>query len=226
MKKKVSTKPISEHSRRQREKILRAASRLFWQKTYLGTSIDDIADIARINKATIYYYFKSKSVILYEIVMEYMQNIYEQALAITNSTLPPEKKLEVLLSNYLKWQISHPGQAIVGQIERRSLPPKLLRSHTAIRDQYEAIFSKVINEILAANQSVVVDEKMTCLFTLGLANSVVHWYKPNGRLPADEVVSQAVTYIMRAISSHMNSSRPDIASQVDGIIKEKIEAVN
>ncbi|MBW2346741.1 MAG: helix-turn-helix transcriptional regulator, partial [Deltaproteobacteria bacterium] len=47
---------LSERQIRRREhqkkKILSAASRLFWKKGYNGTSIEDIAKTADVNKAT------------------------------------------------------------------------------------------------------------------------------------------------------------------------------
>jgi AcrR family transcriptional regulator len=53
---------------KQHQKILSAAGHLFWKKGYLGTSIDDIAKAANVNKAAVYYYFKDKSFLLYEVI--------------------------------------------------------------------------------------------------------------------------------------------------------------
>ena len=58
----------NQRSIRQRKKILNAAGRLFWQKGFKATTLDDIARAGRINKATIYYYFKNKAFLLFEIV--------------------------------------------------------------------------------------------------------------------------------------------------------------
>lgn len=43
------------------------ASKLFAARGYHGTRMDDIADVAGLNKATVYHYFASKALILYEI---------------------------------------------------------------------------------------------------------------------------------------------------------------
>lgn len=52
-----------------REKILDAAKVLFSKKGFEGCNVDVIAENAKVNKATIYYHFKSKA-ILYETVLE------------------------------------------------------------------------------------------------------------------------------------------------------------
>jgi AcrR family transcriptional regulator len=49
-------------------KILEAAKKLFAEKGFDGARVDDIAENAGVNKALIYYYFKSKRDILEELV--------------------------------------------------------------------------------------------------------------------------------------------------------------
>lgn len=46
-----------------RQRILSTAEKLFSQKGYDATSVDEIAQKARVNKALIYYYFKNKEAI-------------------------------------------------------------------------------------------------------------------------------------------------------------------
>lgn len=50
-----------------KDKILASARILFAQKGYDGTSVDEIAKTAQINKALIYYHFKNKSAIKEEL---------------------------------------------------------------------------------------------------------------------------------------------------------------
>jgi AcrR family transcriptional regulator len=47
-----------------KRKILRAAERLFAQQGYDGTSVDQVAALAQVNKALIYYYYKNKQALL------------------------------------------------------------------------------------------------------------------------------------------------------------------
>lgn len=62
-----------------RERIINAAIELFSQKGYDATRVSDIASSANVNKALIYYYFKSKQDIL-----DYMVNsLLNNAVSIT-----------------------------------------------------------------------------------------------------------------------------------------------
>lgn len=65
-----------------RDKILLSAKALFSQKGYDGTSVDEIARSAQINKALIYYHFKNKAAIKEEL---FSQTINE-ALSLIGET--------------------------------------------------------------------------------------------------------------------------------------------
>ncbi|MGI6530844.1 MAG: TetR/AcrR family transcriptional regulator [Bacillota bacterium] len=62
-----------------RERIIKAATQLFSQKGYDATRVSDIATAADVNKALIYYYFKSK-----EDILDYMvHSLLNNAVSIT-----------------------------------------------------------------------------------------------------------------------------------------------
>jgi AcrR family transcriptional regulator len=184
---------------RQKKKIINVAGRLFYQNGYQGTTLDEIAKAGKINKATIYYYFNSKAILLFEIVCGVMHEVLELARPIENSSLTPEEKLKTLILQHVKWELSLKWPAI-GLTERRNLPPKLLKEYLELRDEYEAIFRKVMLERFGGNPSPGANMKLYSLFTLGLLNSFFHWYKPNGALSLEEVAEEAYRFIHRAIS--------------------------
>jgi TetR/AcrR family transcriptional regulator, cholesterol catabolism regulator len=188
----------ADRSNGPRERILKVAGRLFWQKSYIGTSTKDVAKNTGLNKSTIYYYFKSKSQILYEIVFEAINELLALAEPVVNSDLSSDKKLELLIINHLKWETTHPGLAGIGQVERKNLPPKLMRSFTDLRDDYENMFRKVIGEVIV-NNKFPIEPKLATQFTLGLLNSVIYWYKPSGKLTDEEIAQKAFEYITRAL---------------------------
>mgnify|MGYP000223763063 CR=1 FL=1 len=62
-----------------RERIINASKQLFSQKGYDATRVNDIAKAANVNKALIYYYFKSK-----EDILDYMVNsLLNNAVSLT-----------------------------------------------------------------------------------------------------------------------------------------------
>jgi len=64
---------VARDSKASREKILAIAISMFARKGFDGARMDGIAKEANVNKALIYYYFKSKSMILEEIFKTFDQ---------------------------------------------------------------------------------------------------------------------------------------------------------
>jgi AcrR family transcriptional regulator len=191
--------PQSAHLQRQREKILSVVGRLFWEKGYLATSVDEIADVAKVNKASIYYYFPNKAAILYEIALMTMRALIDQAVSIVDSNLEIERKIEAFVSNHVRFSLNHLGFSGIGQMERRNLPPKLLRTYVSLRDEYEGIFRKMLEEGMEQGRFRLKSSKLTSLFILGFLNSFFQWFRPTGKLSSEEIASEACVFISNAL---------------------------
>jgi len=88
-----------------KQKVMDAASQLFFQKGFHGTSVRDIADQAGVNVSLISYYFKSKQGLLEYAVTEYYEaylEAMEQSLHDTESLSSLEilKKLTYEMIQY------------------------------------------------------------------------------------------------------------------------------
>ena len=77
------------------EKILTAAKNEFAALGYAGSRVDSIAEKARVNKAMIYYHFKSKEVLYERILKDLTSNIFRQ---IQEAAIEEGDPLEVLYS--------------------------------------------------------------------------------------------------------------------------------
>ena len=71
--------------------ILLAAEKVFVQRGYRLTTVDDIADEAQFSKATLYRYFKSKSDILFEIILSSFEESYDGIRKIRTKTYRERK---------------------------------------------------------------------------------------------------------------------------------------
>jgi len=83
---------ITDYQRLRSEKtraaILAAAERVFAQSGLAGARTDAIAKAAGVNKALLYYYFKSKDDLYEAVVEEHFRQFNEQTLALLNSGGP------------------------------------------------------------------------------------------------------------------------------------------
>ena len=76
-----------------KENILKVAQNLFAKFGLPKTTIDDIARKARMGKASIYYYFKSKESIYKEVVDKEGRVLQERILTAVNAEQTPQQKI-------------------------------------------------------------------------------------------------------------------------------------
>lgn len=190
----------NSRSEANREKILSAAGRFFWQKGYIATSIDDIAKATKMNKASIYYYFKNKAAILHELGTTTLQAMIDQALPVVNSSLTPEKKMELFITNHIEFLLDHLDLTGIGYKERKHLPRKLFQIYLNLRDEYEGIFRKILQEGVEQGRFSCRDAKLSSLLFMGLLNSTIQWFKPAGKFSPDDVASEVCAIVSKALN--------------------------
>lgn len=91
---------ITELGSRKREHILRAAEKEFEKYGFNGARMQRIADAAGVPKANVHYYFTNKQA-LYDAVLAYVIELWNQALAPIDASDDPAKVLE----NYVRMKV-------------------------------------------------------------------------------------------------------------------------
>ena len=88
--------------------IVTNAIQLFSRKGYASASMDELAGMCGLNKAMVFYYFKSKKG-LYEAVMrEVLEEIQRTVIEENKTHKTPEQELEGFIRTYAKFACSHP----------------------------------------------------------------------------------------------------------------------
>ena len=88
-----------------RQRIVNAATKLIMLKGASQTSLSDIAREVGISKGTLYYYYPSKSELIFDITDRHMRQVTRDLLnwiSHTREELPPQRILQVVYSSLLK----------------------------------------------------------------------------------------------------------------------------
>lgn len=91
-----------------RARLLAAATATFAADGYAGANVDRIARRARVNKAMIYYHFRSKVGLYREVVRGLYRAIGQRVWAIVDSRLPPEEKLAQVIAAIVEEAAARP----------------------------------------------------------------------------------------------------------------------
>src|SRR5580698_7184188 len=90
------------------EKILTAAKKIFLLKGMDGARMQDIADEAKINKALLHYYFRSKEMLFEKIFKEALEKLFPKILDIWKSDVSLFQKIENFCVKYIDMMQQNP----------------------------------------------------------------------------------------------------------------------
>lgn len=84
------------------EKILKAAEEVFIRDGYDGSRMQDIADVAGINKALLHYYFRSKDKLFEKVFDAKIQGFFPQVDEVFNQNIPFIDKIYFFIEGYIE----------------------------------------------------------------------------------------------------------------------------
>ena len=129
-----------------RQKMLNKARALFWSKGYNATSVRDIARAYGCKPANIYNFFAKKEDILYDVLLEEMEQIVDPIKHLEHDDhTDPVEQLRLLIESHLKITLSHRRSAkLLFDVELDSLSGSKRQKIINLRDHYDRIIRKII----------------------------------------------------------------------------------
>jgi TetR/AcrR family transcriptional regulator, cholesterol catabolism regulator len=197
----LATGARDEQGTDRRAQIIEVAARLFAEKGYQGTSIQEIAAAVGMLKGSLYYHIQSKEDLLLAIIekahqdgitmlRERLARPHPDALSRLRSLV--EGHICNLTSNLVAVTVFFQEFRLLGQQERRRI--------VAERDEYEEEVRKILRDGQSEGTMCPdLDVPMTARTILGALNWTYHWYKPEGSLHADEVASILADLALRTV---------------------------
>ena len=198
-----------------RQEILRTAARLFQQRGYDATSMNDVAAALKLSKGGLYHHFQSKDEILFEIMDHAMQITEERVLTPVRGIADPEERLRALIRLHIEVVLSPRDREITVMLhENHPLPPALRKRINSRKKEYihflENLMAEVQNEEVQ-NKEVQnktrqshstknkVSPRAAAFALLGMINWIYQWYKPEGDLQAQNLIPQFTALIFGGI---------------------------
>lgn len=184
-----------------RQEILRSAARLFQQRGYDATSMNDVAASLKLSKGGLYHHFQSKDEILFEIMNHAMEITEERVLAPVRSIADPEARLRALIRLHIEVVLSPQDREITVMLhENHPLPPTLRRRINIRKKDYIHFVESVMADVQRARQARgTVSPRAAAFALLGMINWIYQWYKPEGSLQAYNLVPQFTELVFGGI---------------------------
>jgi AcrR family transcriptional regulator len=190
--------------------LLIHAARLFTEKGYAGTSLQDVADSMGVSRPALYHYINSKEDLLASLV----HDVVEQTVVILDEAcqrtdLPADARLEHALREMV---VHNARKATLFRLLDHSeshLPPLLAEKHQQAKRHVLMQLTELVEVAAAGGFIRPLPARTVALGLLGQVNWVAWWYQPGGKESpedvADVLVDMAIAGIRRTDSRRIDT---------------------
>ena len=185
-----------------RDQILKTATRIFCEKTYHGTTLQEIANAVGMLKGSLYYYITSKEKLLANIILDALQTLNEDLLRVENADLTPVERLRQIVREHVKFNAKYREVGTLFLTERNTISSlDEMDKMMQIFERRDKLIARTLREAIEAGVYRPVDIRITSLAIVGLCNSVLFWYRPSGRLYDDEISNTFFELLHQGLSA-------------------------
>lgn len=176
--------------------IAKVSAKLFADRGYLETSMDDIAAAAKVTKGGIYHYFGSKTDILYFICSTYVDLDLENLEQSLSTIGTDAERIRFIIFRHIRHYTTHVFAAKTLLNEAYNLPVRYFKEVKAREKQYFGIVAGVLSQYPnVRGRKDIVTALTFALF--GMMNWIYSWYNPRGSIKPEEL-SQLIYEIFTA----------------------------
>ena len=175
-----------------RQDILHTAARLFQQRGYDATSMNDVAAALKLSKGGLYHHFQSKDEILFNLMDHAMDITQQRVIDPVRGIADPEQRLRMLIRLHIEVVLSERDREITVMLhENHPLPPSLRRRINSRKKDYVHFMENLIAEVQGVRKSKgIVSPRAAVFALLGMINWIYQWYKPEGTLQGEQLARQ------------------------------------
>ncbi len=191
-------KSREEQREEKRLAVLRTAARMFNEKGFHATSLDEVAEALDISKPTVYYYVKSKDEILFECVRLGLEMVVQAADEVEQAGGSASQKLIAVMRKYAEIVTMDFGMCLI-RVGEDPLPPQSRAQLRSLKARIDRQFRTLVQEGVAEGAFAACDPKITAFGIAGTLSWIARWYDPQGPMSADEIAERCIALLMNGL---------------------------
>jgi AcrR family transcriptional regulator len=182
------------------ERLLAEATRLFAERGYDRTSVQEIVEAAGVTKGALYHYFGSKDDLLHEIYGRVLRLQTDRLNAIAARSTPVRERLAEAAADVVVTSIQNLDDTKIFFRSMHQLSPEKQKAVRAERRHYHETFRSLVEEGQRDGHfrpeprpDLVVD------FFFGSVHHLGTWYHADGPLAAEQVASEFSDLLLHSV---------------------------
>jgi AcrR family transcriptional regulator len=213
-----STRPTARRELVENE-IFEQAFRLFAERGFAGTNVQDIAEAMGLTRPALYYYVKSKEDLLAKLVAQMTEGPAAEIDAVAkDDSLDPAAKLRRIAHLIAFQRAAQPSRFRLLLRSEADLPSAVAKAHTAGMRAALTSLVRVMEEGVFKGQFRPVDARSTALAVAGMCNWVAWWHHPGDTRYTDAEVAEYVSDLAVAMVIQPGDRTPQVSGPKAALI--------
>jgi AcrR family transcriptional regulator len=180
--------------------ILESALVSFSRKSYDGVSLQEIADSVGILKGSVYYYYRSKEDLLFDVLRQIRREYDDKVAGPASRPGEPEARLRRLIEGKAVFLCENAARAGVLLCETGALSGERRAEIQADAKREERSVRAILAEMRDAGRiPAETDPLLAARWIIGMVNWTYRWYRSGGPLSPPGIAAATADFVMRAL---------------------------
>jgi TetR/AcrR family transcriptional regulator, cholesterol catabolism regulator len=178
------------------DEIISSAAILFAERGIRAVTIDDIASSLGYTKSVVYYYFKNKNQVLWEIFNRIHQEWWADMQAIVQQNLSPDEELAAMIRRHALNVMDKAAWTAIYFRDQSELTEAQQSTVTERKRDFDMLFRKAYMRGRDAGVFKQIPPYVLVSGIVGMCNFTHAWYKPGGPLKPAQIADHYVDIIL------------------------------
>ena len=185
-----------------RAELVAVAARLFSERGYHGTSMQDLGNALGIQRGSLYAHIGSKEELLLDVVDDGADRFLQRGEDAFRRDGSAADRLRALLIGHVETATQHLEASTVFLNEWRYLSPELRDHIQAKRDRYEEMVRDIVEAGIASGEfRADADVRFAATLVLSAGNWTYTWYRPGGDLTPTEIGERFAELVTKGLEA-------------------------
>jgi AcrR family transcriptional regulator len=191
---------------KRKSEIYKTVAALFADKGYERTSIRDITRELGMSTSSLYYYFKSKEELLFDLMNDGMDESLSEVEVICGSTLSPSEKMEKAVRFYTTFYASNRERLILLVHDIDSLNNSYKEVLIQKEQRHAELLKNILQDLKNEGRLKDLHPTVAAFAFYGMIHWLFKWYDPQGPINPDDLADSFLEIFTRGVLSREEST--------------------